>query len=223
MAVMANPAKRRYESLQRTHAAAETRHAILAAARDLFVEKGYGATTMQDIARAADVALDTIYASVGRKPQLFRLLIETAISGIDQPVEAEEREYVHAIHAAPDASKKLQVYASAIARIMPRLAPLFREAMRAASAHPELAQLWDEISERRAANMRRMAADLEATGGLAVPLQEAADVLWTMNSPDVFLLLTEQRGWTPERYSAWLAEVWERMLLQPRSQPPAET
>jgi len=78
-------------------------------ARELFAERGYSATPMAAIADRAGVALDTVYASVGRKPELARLLIETAISGTDEAVPAEQRDYVQAIQAAPDAGAKIAV------------------------------------------------------------------------------------------------------------------
>src|ERR1700683_3882077 len=101
MSSMTSPVKRRYDATRRRQAAARTRAAILDAARELFTERGYTATPMTAIAERAGVALDTVYASVGRKPELARLLIETAITGTDQALPAEQRDYVRAIQAAP--------------------------------------------------------------------------------------------------------------------------
>src|SRR5690242_15630402 len=98
--------KRKYDSPSRAEAAKRTRQAILDSARKLFVEKGYAAATMPEIAKAADTALDTVYATVGKKPALFRLLIEMAISGTDRAVPPEEREYVRAIREEGDARGK---------------------------------------------------------------------------------------------------------------------
>src|SRR5580692_11557158 len=117
------PVKRRYDASKRRQAAARTRQAILDAALELFTDPGYAATPMTAIAQRADVALDTVYASVGRKPELARLLIETAISGGGQAVPAEERDYVQAIRAAADAGAKIAIYASAIRAIAGRPRP----------------------------------------------------------------------------------------------------
>jgi len=114
MFFMPAPVKRRYDATRRRQSAARTRAAILDAARELFAERGYAATPMAAIAERAGVALDTVYASVGRKPALARLLIETAISGTDQAVPAEQRDYVRAVRAAPDAETKIAIYAAAI-------------------------------------------------------------------------------------------------------------
>jgi AcrR family transcriptional regulator len=211
-------AKRRaYDSSSRKAAALETRRSIIEAARELFLERGYTGTTMQAIAEATGVALDTVYATVGKKPTLFRLLVETAISGRDEAVPALERDYVRAIQAEPDADEKLRIYAAALRNFQPRIAPLFQVLQAAAHLEPELDALWQEISQRRAANMRLFAMNLADTGrlrtGLSVPM--AADIIWSMNSPEFFVLLTAQRGWSPEEFEHWLADAWIRLLLEP--------
>src|SRR5579872_1547630 len=157
---------RRYDSSRRAAAAQRTRRAILEAASRLFIERGYLSTTIADVAAQAGVAVDTIYAVVGRKPILFRLLIETAISGTEAPIVAEQRDYVTAIRAEPDAGHKLALYAQAMRVIHARLAPLLRVLQAAAPTDPELATVWREIAERRARNMRTLAAELDATGSL---------------------------------------------------------
>ena len=208
-----------YNNQLRRAGAKETRQSILDAARRLFLENGYAATTMPAIAQAAGTALDTVYATAGKKPALFRLLVETAISGNDREVPAEERGYVRAIRAEVDAARKLQIYAAALGAMQPRLAPLIRVLQGAAALDSELDALWQAIAQRRAANMRLLAKDLAATGRLRRDLSEskAADIIWSMNSPEFYLLLVEQRGWAPEEYAAWLGDAWIRLLLEPGS------
>jgi len=207
------PVKRKYDASKRREAAALTREEILSAAQALFGERGYAATPMTAIAERAGVALDTVYASAGRKPELARLLIETAISGSSQAVPAEERDYVQAIRAAPDAETKIVIYASAMRTIAGRLAPVLGIIQQAAPAEPELASLWREISERRAANMHRFVTDLAAVATLRVDSGAAADIVWATNAPELYQLLVCQRGWTPERYEQFLADSWQRLLL----------
>ena len=209
--------KRAYDSRARREAAQATRQSILDAARRLFLEKGYAATTIPEIARAAGIAVDTVYAAVGKKPSLFRLVVEVAISGSDKAVPAEEREYVRAIRQEADAARKLQLYAAALRRIQPRLAPLFRVLQGAAPLHPELDALWQDISQRRAKNMRLLAKDLAGTGRLRpdLSLGKAADIIWSMNSSEFYLLLVEQRGWSPDAFERWLGDAWIRLLLAP--------
>jgi AcrR family transcriptional regulator len=213
MTLMPAPVKRRYDASGRRQAAARTRAAILEAARALFAEHGYAATPMTAIADRAGVALDTVYASVGRKPELARLLIETAISGTDQAVPAEQRDYVRAIQAAAEAGTKIAVYAAAMAAIAPRLAVVFGIIEQAARDEPGLAALWDEIAERRAANMRLFVANLATAAPLRLDLDEAADIVWATNAPELYQLLAGQRGWSPRRYERFLADSWHRLLL----------
>ncbi len=206
---------RTYRSTLRQESALQTRHVILEAAARLLVEDGYGAMTMQAVAAAAGVALDTVYTAVGRKPVLVRLLIETAISGSDEATPAPERQYVREIQAAPTARQKLALYANAVSIIHQRLAPIVR-ALRDAAAHDaDLATLWKDIAERRARNMTIFAKGLAATGELRAELtvERTSDVLWSMNAPDFYMLLVDERGWTPEEFATWLSDAWARLLL----------
>src|SRR6266567_3075743 len=205
--------KRRYDASKRREAAERTRQAILTAALALFGDRGYAATPMTAIAERAGGALDTVYASAGRKPDLVRLLIETAISGRSQAVPAEERDYVRAIRAAPDAETKITIYAAAMRTIAGRLAPVLSILQQAAPTEPELGALWREITDRRAANMHRFVIDLAAVAPLRVEPGVAADIVWATNAPELYQLLISQRGWTPERYEEFLADTWQRLLL----------
>jgi AcrR family transcriptional regulator len=213
MTHMSSPVKRRYDATGRRQAAERTRTAILDAARELFTERGYAATPMTAIADRAGVALDTVYASVGRKPEVARLLIETAISGTDEAIPAEQRDYVRAIQAAPDAATKIAVYAAAIAAIAPRMALVLGIIQQTAQTEPELARLWNEIGERRAANMRRFVADLATATPLRLDPDQAADIVWATNAAETYQLLVGQRGWSLQRYEQFLADTWHRLLL----------
>ncbi len=209
--------RRRYHSPQRAAQAARTRESVLDAARRLFGERGYAATTVADVAAAAGVAVDTLYATVGPKPALLRELVETALSGQERAVPARDRDYVQAIAAAPRAETKIRIYAQAVTAIQGRLAPVFVALREAAASDPACGALWTEISERRARNMREFAADLRATGQLRDDLSdpEVADVVWSMNAAEYWALLVGQRGWTADRFQAWLEDAWIRLLLHP--------
>ena len=167
------------------------------------------------MADRSGVALDTVYAAVGRKPLLVRLLVETAISSTDQAVPAEQRAYVQRIQAATTARDKLAIYAAAVVDIQGRLAPIIRALEAAAASEPELATIWREISERRARNTKLFATDLIKTGEVRAELavDRVADVVWAMNGPELYTLLVEQRGWSPGALEAWLADAWARLLL----------
>src|SRR6476661_9188902 len=116
--------RRKYTSALRAEQAAATKRAVLSAARELFADQGYAATSVAAIAARAGVAVDTLYAAVGRKPVILRQLLETAISGTDDTVPAEERAYVRRVRAASSAREKIALYASAIEEIGSRLAPV---------------------------------------------------------------------------------------------------
>lgn len=212
----ATSAKRTYNSTRRAEAAAETRRAVLDAARELFTTQGYARTTIAEIASRAGVAADTVYATIGRKPMLLRALVETAISGSTHAVPAEQRDYVREFQAAAAARHKLSIYANAIAHIQERLGPVFLVVRDAAGTDPECAVLWSGIAERRATNMRKLAADLRATGEVREDLsdQQVADVIWSMNAAEYWDLLVRQRGWESDTFARWLADAWTRLLLR---------
>ena len=206
---------RRYNSPRRAEQAAVTRGDILKAARELFVSRGYAATTIAEIARSAQVAVDTVYATVGRKPALLREVLETAISGTDQAVPASDRDYVARIRSADTAGEKLALYANAIVQIQSRLAPMYLAIRDAAATDPDSAALWSEINGRRAANMRNFAADLRATGELRRDLSDddVADIIWSMNGAEYWVLMVADRGWSHQRFGEFLADAWARLLL----------
>lgn len=209
--------RRGYRAPRRTERAADTRRAVLAAARELFLARGYAATTVAQIAERAGVNVDTLYASVGRKPELLREVVETAISGTDRAVPAQQREYVLRLRAAPTARAKIELYAAAVAEMGPRTAPILTALRDAAGRDPQCARLRAEITQRRAANMVLFAADLRATGQLRADLgdDEVADFVWSTNSAEYYVLLVHERGWSPQRFGAHLADLWCRMLLAP--------
>ena len=205
---------RKYDGTARRAAAERTRLAVLAAAQRLFAERGYAATSVQDVARAAGVSVDTVYATVGRKPRLLLAVHDMALAEGPEPVPAEQRDYVQAVRAARSAEQKLRTYAEAMGRLLPRTVPIMLALRDAGRTEPECADEHDALSERRAANMRLLAADLRATGELREDLTDdrVADLVWSLNSPEWFTLVTD-RGLTPEEYADLLADVLCRTLL----------
>ena len=219
MEVVAQDVKRRsYDNTGRRAESLATRQRILNATRQLMLERGYRATTVAAIARAAGVHVDTVYELVGRKPVLVRELIEQALSGTDHAVPAEDRPYVAAIRAEPDPRRKIALYAAAVRAMQARLAPLVLAVRDASATEPEAREVWRQLSDRRATNMRTFVRDLQAAGGLreGLSIEEAADSVWATNSSDMYLLLTVDRGWSPDRYERWLTDTWHRLLLPTR-------
>lgn len=212
---MARNVKRSYDNSARRQHSDDTRARILDAAADLIAAQGYRATTVTALARAADVHVDTVYALVGRKPEVVRALIERAVSGTADAVPPDERDYVIAMRAESDPAAKLAIYAGAVRRINERLAPLLVALRDAAATDPDALSVFDEINERRARNMRALVRDLGPTGTLRAGLSvdRAADVVWVSAGADVFLNLTVGRGWSIAAYERWLADTLQRTLL----------
>lgn len=213
---MNEPVKRRtYNASRRRQAAAERRLEVLATARRLFIEKGYAATTMAEIAERAGVNVDTVYASIGTKPELFALLVETALSGTAEAIPIEQRTYVATIRAEPDPVRKLEIYTRVVTEIWGRMAPLLHVLQTGAGSDPALAQVWDDFIRRRADNLHLLIDDLQPTGALRTDLdaKDLADSAWVVSSTEVYLLLTRTRGWSVERYRQWLADTFKRLLL----------
>jgi AcrR family transcriptional regulator len=206
--------KRSYDVSRRRAAAERRRLEVLAAARDLFAEGGYAATSVQAVAERAGVSLDTVYATVGRKPQLLLAVHDMALAEGPVPVPAEQRDYVRAVQEAVGAEAKLRTYAAAMARVLPRTVPIMRALREAGVTEPDCAAQHAALSERRAANMRLLVADLRTTGELREDLSDddAADLVWSLNSPEWFTLVTG-RGRTTEQYAALLADVLLHTLL----------
>ncbi len=210
---------RTYTSTRRRARALKNRRAIIEAAHELFTERGYRDTSVTDIAARAHVSVDTLYAAVGRKPQLLLAVHDLVLGEMEldeeaRPLVADQRAYVKAVLAETTAAGKIRVYADALARVQPRTAPLMRALLDAAASDPDCRRVWDSVDQRRAANMRLLAADLRSTGELRADLSddEVADLIWSMNSPVYFSMLAE-RGWSAERYASLVADVWTRTLL----------
>ena len=216
---------RAYRSRRRAEGAARTRERIVAAARDLLCDKGYAGTTVTEVARAAGVSVDTLYASVGRKPQLVLAVVDDILGEGQGAVPAAQRAYVARVQAAVGLRAKVDAYASAMGRLQPEIAPLLRALAFAGEEDADCAAAFRHIDERRAANMRLLAADLRATGELRPDLDDAAvaDLVWSTNSWEYFDLL-RRRGFTPSRYAAHLADLWFRALAadptHTRTSPP---
>lgn len=206
--------RRRYSSAKRAEQAAATRVAVLRAARELFTTQGYADTAVADVAREAGVSVDTLYARVGRKPQLLLAVHDMVLGGSDEPIGAEQRDYVQAVRAAVGARAKLTTYAEALGRLLPRTVPLADALRIAAQGDRDCRAVWEGLNARRAANMRLLAQDLRATGELREDLSDAdvAHLVWTTNAPEYYLLATAG-GRTGEDYARTVADLWTRTLL----------
>jgi AcrR family transcriptional regulator len=207
--------KRRYNATHRKAQARETHRKIIEAARQLFTERGYTGATIEAIAQAAEVAPETIYAVFGNKRALLARLIDISVGGDDEPIPILERPGPRAVMQEPDPHRQLQGFAQDIASILERVAPIFEIMRLAAKTEPDIAALLQALLKERFQNMTIFVQRLSDRGPLLVGLEvtQAAEIVWTLTSPEVFQLLTTDRGWSKAQYSQWLADTLTRLLL----------
>lgn len=207
--------RRRYDSRGRQEQAGRSRWAMLQAARGLFLDHGYAATTMPAIAAAAGVSVQSVYKAFGNKPALLKAVFDAAIAGDDEPVPVLQRAALGRVRDEPDPYRKLSLYGEFVAEVSPRHVPIQLLARAAAATDPGAASIWDQLRAERLAGMTLFARALHQDGHLRqnVPVEEARDLLWTCNSPELYELLVLQRGWTPQRYGRWLADTLTAALL----------
>ncbi len=200
---------------RRSERAEATRQRVVEAAGRLFVERGFRATTIESIADAADVSVETIYKRFGTKAGLLKAAREVAVSGAPEPpafFTFPSAPIDEAISAASGQEARLRSLAAMSSRRLERLAPFHRMLRSAGTGDPELAEFVanDHALRRQSqhANIRFIAAD----DPLRLGVDEAADTYSALASPDVYLLLIDHFGWTAQRFRDWLADSVVRML-----------
>lgn len=210
---MADKVKRRsYDSSRRQAQARETRTEIVRAACRLFVEQGYGRTTVAEVAAAAGVSVETVYGAFGNKATLLHKAWDLTIGGDDEDIVFHERPEVVAIREEPDLARRLRLHAAFATETFERIAPFQLMVQSAAGADAAAAEMLEEIGRQRLGGMTVMAAEAAKTGQLAVTEEECRDVLWSMTDGMSWHRLVNQRGWTSERFAAWLGELWVALL-----------
>lgn len=209
------PSRRRYDASGRRARAQQTRDEIAETAKRLFVERGYGMTTIGDVAEATNVSPETIYKAFGSKRGLLDAAITASIRGDTGTIPLRGRSVVDAIRQEHDPRRQLEMYGNLLAEVNPRLAPLVRVMREAASGDPDVAAALTQLKADRLDGMAEFAALLAARGALrpGVSRAQAADVLWTLNSPEVYELLVLDRRWNRRRYAQWIADQLATALL----------
>ncbi|NUW42089.1 TetR/AcrR family transcriptional regulator [Nonomuraea rhodomycinica] len=201
--------QRRYDSLRRTAQALETRAEIARAARRLFVERGWAATTVRDVAREAGVSAPTVYAVYGNKAGLTRALADAADLSADPGRELAELEA-----AGDDPARQLAAMSAFDRRLYERAGDVIMLLREAGRSEPELAAVYRDGRERadgiRAAVFSAWPAGV-LRPGLDVPA--ALDVYAGLCGIDVYTTLTAERGWSPDRVERWWSEALVRELL----------
>jgi TetR/AcrR family transcriptional regulator of autoinduction and epiphytic fitness len=206
---------RTYNSSRRREAARQTRRQIIEAARRLFIDRGYSGATMESIAIEAGVAVETVYASFGSKRALLSSVVGFSLVGDDEPTPLLQREGPRAVQQEKDQRLQVRRFAANMAGIMGRVAPLFEVMRAAAKTEPEIATMLQGMLTERLEGMKVFANALLANGPLqnGLSVEEAAETVWALTSAEVYTLLVSDRGWSVEKYTAWLADALTRLLL----------
>ena len=215
---MSEPVKRPYSSPLRQEQAARTRERILDAAGALFETDGYARTTVTAIARAAEVAPDTVYSTFGTKARVLTALIDRRLAPAGE-ANVMDRSEANAVRDEPDRRGQVHLFARDVAAISARVRPLYEILRTASAVDPEMAEVFAEMDGQRLRNMARAAGWMAARGPLRVDVERAAEIIWALASPDVARMLCDVRGWSHDEYVAWLDDSLARSLLPDQAQP----
>ena len=210
------PAKRTYDSSRRRERAEEerraTRRRVVEAAHRLFVERGYVATTMADIAAEAGVALQSVYKAGTSKAELLNMVVDFAVAGDDQHVHIAARPQFEAIAEEADPRRQVAMIAALITDTQERSAPVQRALRQAAAVDESAAATLAAQLLRRRETLGRAIAMLPA-GALRYSEEDTADTLAAVGSTEVYLLQRDGRGWSAKRYQTWLTRTLVDLLL----------
>jgi TetR/AcrR family transcriptional regulator, regulator of autoinduction and epiphytic fitness len=222
MTVIKRGPTRRYDSRRRELGAGETRRAIVSAARGLFVDDGYVATTIEKIAERAGVSKPTVFASVGNKRALLKAARDLAMAGDDEPVPIAERSWFQEALAEPDPRQSVRLHARNVTRIHRHAGDVVEVLRAAAGADEELRTLWQTAERERRADAAVFVDALRRKGSLRAGLDRdsAIDIVWFFTGPEAFQRLVRARRWSLPRYEEWLAQTFLDQLLPPPATSP---
>jgi AcrR family transcriptional regulator len=191
------------------------RAAVIQAARALFLEGGYAATTIEAISDLSDVPPATVYRLFSAKLGILKAVLDVSIAGDDQGAPLAGQPHVRALLADPDPRNQLSGFAGIIHGILSRAEPLYRILVSAAATDPDAAVLLAELTRQRQQGQAQFARSLARTGALRPELRErdAADIIHALTLPEVYRLLVGDRGWRPGRYEQWLTQTLISQLL----------
>jgi AcrR family transcriptional regulator len=210
---------RTYDNSRRAAQAEQTRARVVDAARALFVERGYVATTLEVVAEQSDVSLPTVYRLFRSKRGILDAILETSGIGGDDPTPFFELPQVRRVLDEPDARVMLEHAAVLAARILAHEAPMQEVLQSAARLDPDASDaLTMHMRQRFEGLPARIARALAERGALrpGVDEGEALDILYTLMSPDTYRVFTVERGWTRDRFARWAGSALPAMLLAAR-------
>ncbi|MCW2767793.1 MAG: TetR/AcrR family transcriptional regulator [Nocardioides sp.] len=199
--------RRSYDSPRRRAMAEDTRAAVFAAAAELFATRGWAGTGMRDVARAAGVSVETVYATAGTKSDLLLRVIDIGVVGDDEPVPLADRPEFLAMGQG-DRATRLAACGRQITASNQRIAALNRTFAQAAAGDADLAARFRESQQtQRSAYRDALRLILGRT-----PASDLVDGAWALGSHDVYLQLVESAGWTPRKYERWMVQRIGQLL-----------
>jgi AcrR family transcriptional regulator len=210
--VVADPvnSRREYRSPLRAEQAAETRRRILTAARQLFLDRGYGGTTVAAVAETAGVSPDTVYASVGGKPGLLEGVWAQALADTDEPRRRADDDLAR----LSDPHQRLTRLVELSCHVLAATSPVHAVIRGAADGHPQAAELRARMLgvrlEVQAGNVTAHLGDALRPGLTAA---EAAEHYSALLSPELYHLLTVEQRWPATRYRSWVDDLLHTDLL----------
>jgi Bacterial regulatory proteins, tetR family. len=182
---------------------------------DLFIGQGYAATTLEQVATRAEVAVQTVYFHFGNKRTVLSAAIDVLVVGDDDPMAMIDRPQARAALAATDPAQAIGTWVGNAQTIFERVAPLLGILRDAVGADPDLAQEWQINRKQRLADHRTFATHLATIGALAPGMSttRATDIIYALLAPEMYALLTSERAWSPGEWSAWATAMLTRALL----------
>ncbi|MEU8185315.1 helix-turn-helix domain-containing protein [Micromonospora sp. NPDC049044] len=190
---------------KRAERSRRTRDKVVDAARELFVAQGYGATSLQEVADRAGVAVQTVYFVFHNKRSLFKAVVDTSIAGDSEPVATMDREWFRAACAEPTAAGQLRAHVHGTGEVLGRVAPIMPLIAAAAATDPEIAAQWPDGPDPRYtvqyAAAKALTEKPDTRPGLSVEV--AADLLFGLLSPELYLIFVRDRDWSPDRWEEW--------------------
>jgi AcrR family transcriptional regulator len=207
---------RKYDGSRRRLEAQRSYDAIVDAARRAFEGSGYAAATVAEIARAAEVSVETIYKRFGGKPGLVRAIYERGLAGRGAVPAPKRSDAMSDRENDPHAI--VQQWGALAAEVSPLVAPIMLLMRSAAATEPSLVEMLAEANEQRLTRMRHNARKLSRRGFLrpGVSVARAADVMWALVAPELYELLVVRRAWTPAQFGRFIADVMAATLLPAR-------
>ena len=210
------PGRRGYHAPMREAAATRNRESIVRAAKDLFEQRGWAATTVRSIAAVAGVSPKTVEADFATKAALLEAAVAYAIRGDLDPRPVAQREAIAEVEQAADAAAMLTLHAAHLRRVHERSARIAFAVEQAAATDPIAADRWREMNRNRTAAIRRATETLLEKPGCKPGLipQDVQASFWVALDWATYRTLTEQARLTPDQYEAWLRRYYEATFLE---------